>query len=144
MVASAYEHYLDTSRAGKGLAENFKLMLGRPCPVEFTELARDTVSSVGLAGSRHLALSASNSTVKIVRHALALDERRVKFKDYPWARTVRQDRSKPRSRWREALSCVGLPCPTLVSSRDLPTKPEDVDAVDDQSEPDSTDVKEVP
>ncbi|KAG9041003.1 hypothetical protein FS837_012856 [Tulasnella sp. UAMH 9824] len=142
MVASAYEHYLDASPAGKDLANLFKVQLGRPCPVAFLGLW-ETVSSVGLAGSRHLPFSASNSAVKIVRHALALDERRTKFRHNHWVGTVRKESSRSRPTRKEVLSMITYPDPTLPPWAELSERPEDIDAVDDQSEPNRTDVMEV-
>lgn len=46
---------------------------------------RDTVNSVGLL-PRRLPFTTSNSVVKTFRHALALDERRAKFKPNHWNR----------------------------------------------------------
>ncbi|KAG8950707.1 hypothetical protein FRC00_007582, partial [Tulasnella sp. 408] len=61
MVASAYERYLDLSNDGKDLACRFK----------------DAFS-----------IDSSNGQVKTVRHALALDERRAKFKPHTWHRSL--------------------------------------------------------
>lgn len=47
---------------------------------------RDTVASVGFIPSKHLPLTASNGGIKIVRQALALDERRVRFTPALWHR----------------------------------------------------------
>ncbi|KAG8940638.1 hypothetical protein FRC04_005168 [Tulasnella sp. 424] len=47
----------------------------------------DTVASCGLFG-RHLPFTASNHIIRIFRHALALDERRGKFKPNQWHRTA--------------------------------------------------------
>jgi uncharacterized protein (DUF2235 family) len=46
---------------------------------------RDTVNSVGLI-PRRLPFTTSNTVVKTFRHALALDERRAKFKANQWNR----------------------------------------------------------
>lgn len=48
---------------------------------------RDTVASCGLFG-RHLPFTASNHIIRVFRHALALDERRSKFKPNPWHRNA--------------------------------------------------------
>lgn len=42
-------------------------------------IQRDTVSSVGLVGNKTLPLTDKWKHINIFRHALALDERRVKF-----------------------------------------------------------------
>ncbi|KAG8962707.1 hypothetical protein FRC00_008945 [Tulasnella sp. 408] len=142
MVASAYERYLDTSPDGKELARDFKEQLGTHCPIEFLGLW-DTVSSVGLVTSRHLPFSASNSAVKTVRHALALDERRTKFRHNPWYGTAREEGVEPPSFLREVVSIMVQPIPILSSLLPLPPRPEDIEAVDDHSQCHLTDVKEV-
>lgn len=48
---------------------------------------RDTVASVGVF-SKHLPFTASNHIIKSFRHAMALDEHRVKFKPNPWHRAA--------------------------------------------------------
>ncbi|KAG8916628.1 hypothetical protein FRC01_002953 [Tulasnella sp. 417] len=142
MVASAYERYLDTSPDGKELAKDFKEQLGQPCPIEFLGLW-DTVSSVGIVTSRHLPFSASNSAVKTVRHALALDERRTKFRHNPWYGTARERSLDPPSFLREVISVIVEPIPILSSLFALPPRPEDIHAVDDETQGRMTDVKEV-
>ncbi|KAG8917587.1 hypothetical protein FRC01_002354, partial [Tulasnella sp. 417] len=47
----------------------------------------DTVASVGVVPSKHLPLTASNGGIRTVRQALALDERRAKFKPSLWHRS---------------------------------------------------------
>ncbi|KAG8958079.1 hypothetical protein FRC00_003071 [Tulasnella sp. 408] len=83
MVSLAYERYLDISPSGKALATGFKRAFSVECPIEFLGLW-DTVASVGVLPSKHLPLTASNGGIKIVRQALALDERRAKFKPSLW------------------------------------------------------------
>ncbi|KIO19319.1 hypothetical protein M407DRAFT_82935 [Tulasnella calospora MUT 4182] len=83
MVPSAYERYLDVSAGGEALALGFKQAFSIECPTEFLG-PWDTVASVGVMPSKHLPLTASNGGIKIVRQALALDERRAKFKPNLW------------------------------------------------------------
>jgi len=51
----------------------------------FSFFTRDTVNSVGLI-PRRLPFTTSNTVVKTFRHAVALDERRAKFKANLWNR----------------------------------------------------------
>ena len=51
---------------------------------------RDTVCSVGLI-PRQLPFTASNTTVRFFRHAVALDERRAAFLVNPWHRRSKDD-----------------------------------------------------
>ncbi|KAK0434988.1 uncharacterized protein EV420DRAFT_1623710 [Desarmillaria tabescens] len=60
------------------LAYNFKKTFSRPIKVHFVG-AWDTVSSVGIVRKRSLPLAGAASCTCFFRHALALDERRVKF-----------------------------------------------------------------
>ncbi|KAG8945473.1 hypothetical protein FRC04_000758 [Tulasnella sp. 424] len=63
-------------------SKNFTNTFSRKVPVEFVGLW-DTVASVGLVPET-LPNTRTNRIVKHVRHALALDERRVKFKANYW------------------------------------------------------------
>jgi len=51
---------------------------------------RDTVNAVGLF-SRRLPFTTSNTIVRTFRHAIALDERRAKFKANHWNRPVAKE-----------------------------------------------------
>ncbi|KAG8916629.1 hypothetical protein FRC01_002954 [Tulasnella sp. 417] len=145
MVASAYERYLDTSFDGIELARKFKEQLGRRCPIEFLGLW-DTVSSVGLITSRHLPLSASNFGVKTVRHALALDERRSAFRHNSWYGTPKKDIAEEEGGQPSQSSPPlkgKVPSDWPYSSYQLPPSPQNTNAVDAESQSESTDVKEV-
>jgi uncharacterized protein (DUF2235 family) len=62
----------------------FKTTFGRECPVRFLGLW-DTVSSVGWVWDPvRLPFSANNPEVTIVRHAVAIDERRAFFRQNLW------------------------------------------------------------
>lgn len=64
--------------------EGFKATFCRGVPVHFLGLW-DTVSSIGWAWNPgHLPFTANNPIVKVVRHAVALDERRVSFPQNLW------------------------------------------------------------
>ncbi|KAG8944216.1 hypothetical protein FRC04_002083 [Tulasnella sp. 424] len=85
-ISFAYKKYKDTTPNGKLAARCFKAAFSRDVCIEFMGVW-DTVSSVGVL-SRHLPFTASNTTVKTFRHALALDEHRAKFKPNPWHRSA--------------------------------------------------------
>ena len=91
----AYAMYQKDDEAGRTLSSQFKetfsicvrvKFLGvwyviRPTDqssISFASSHRDTVDSTGLF-PKHLPLSGSNTAIDFFRHALALDERRVKF-----------------------------------------------------------------
>lgn len=106
---------------------------------------RDTVASVGLITSKHLPLTASNFSVKTFRQALALDERRVKFKPNMWHRSSKvcqrftKQRAPPPSHPMLVASGAGS-LPVYVRS----TGQEDLHAVDRTRRADEkTDVREV-
>ena len=67
------------------LADGFKKTFSRPVQIHFLGLW-DTVSSVGWVpwASRHFQFTENNPDVDIVRHAVALDERRVYFVQNLW------------------------------------------------------------
>ncbi|KDQ15887.1 hypothetical protein BOTBODRAFT_107984 [Botryobasidium botryosum FD-172 SS1] len=79
-VPFAYKMYADNRKDREGLAQHFKKTLSRRnVRVHFVG-AWDTVSSVGLIYSRNLPFTTSNESIRYFRHALALDERRVRFR----------------------------------------------------------------
>ncbi|KAH7014434.1 uncharacterized protein B0I36DRAFT_278318 [Microdochium trichocladiopsis] len=83
-VNFAYDFYKDETDEGKKLAEGFKHTFCTHVDVYFLGLW-DCVASVGFF-PRKLPLSKSPpaNTVRFVRHAMALDERRAKFKVCQW------------------------------------------------------------
>ena len=55
-------------------------------PEIFTDLCgRDTVNSVGIAHAIRLGFTKTNDIVRTFRHAIALDEHRVEFKQNNWS-----------------------------------------------------------
>ncbi|KAF9444739.1 hypothetical protein P691DRAFT_736039 [Macrolepiota fuliginosa MF-IS2] len=56
----------------------------------------DTVNSVGMIRPIKLKFTANNDIVRVFRHALALDEHRVRFKPNLWGKPKPQANSKPR------------------------------------------------
>ncbi|THG93336.1 hypothetical protein EW026_g7872 [Hermanssonia centrifuga] len=76
-VPFAYEMYKREDIKGLELCHDFKETYARTVTVEFLGVW-DTVASVGLV-PRYLPFVHENTGVRYLRHALALDERRVKF-----------------------------------------------------------------
>ncbi|KAG8974052.1 hypothetical protein FRC05_007968 [Tulasnella sp. 425] len=156
MVASAYERYLDTSPSGTDLAKKFKKAFSIHCHIEFLGVW-DTVASVGIITSKNLPLTANNKLIKTFRQALALDERRTKFRPNPWHEQFRS--SGMASSVVQGLAeiymslittCIGNQSAMDAMSRPVTAvapRPEDLNAVDDDEQdvlPEmKTDVKEV-
>ncbi|KAJ7499769.1 hypothetical protein FB451DRAFT_1118880, partial [Mycena latifolia] len=83
LIPFAYEIYLERHKGeptddAKEIAENFKKTFSREVRIHFLG-AWDTVSSIGVFHGKPLPLTSSARHICIFRHALALDERRVKF-----------------------------------------------------------------
>ncbi len=71
-------------RHDQELAEGFQKTFSRPVRIRFLGLW-DTVSSVGWAwGAQHFPYTENNPDVELVRHAVALDERRAYFVQNLW------------------------------------------------------------
>ncbi|KAI0062798.1 hypothetical protein BV25DRAFT_1870219 [Artomyces pyxidatus] len=74
-VSFAYKIYTSTD---EDLARGFKEIFSRDVPIEFVGVW-DTVASVGLVLRQTLPYVSWNSGIKTLRHAVALDEHRVRF-----------------------------------------------------------------
>ncbi|KAL4253631.1 hypothetical protein ABKN59_003424 [Abortiporus biennis] len=81
-VDFAFSVYQTTGQEGVELSREFKKTFALPVTVEFLGVW-DTVSSVGLIPRSHPYTSV-NYSVKTFRHALALDERRTRFRPNLW------------------------------------------------------------
>jgi uncharacterized protein (DUF2235 family) len=69
----------------RAISDGFRQTFSREVSVKFLGLW-DTVSSIGWAWNpKHLPFTANNPNVEIVRHAVAVDERRVNFVQNLWA-----------------------------------------------------------
>lgn len=77
-VSFAYKAYKQTGAQADVLAAGFKQTFSRDVKVEFVGVW-DTVQSTGVLFSRSLPFTDSNTLIKTFRHALSLDEHRVKF-----------------------------------------------------------------
>ncbi|TEB23018.1 hypothetical protein FA13DRAFT_1766317 [Coprinellus micaceus] len=96
-VPFAYKMYLRTDKIGWEQSNEFKKAFSIHVDIDFIGVW-DTVDSVGIIPKR-LPFSTSNTIVKTFRHAVALDERRAKFKANLWNRPT------------EAEKHLGLPEP---------------------------------
>ncbi|GJJ14164.1 hypothetical protein Clacol_008424 [Clathrus columnatus] len=80
-IRYAWEAYTLTSEEGWKRAGIFKRYFGIEVDIEFIGVW-DSVGSLGL--NRFLPLTTNNTRIKAVRHALALDERRARYKANVW------------------------------------------------------------
>ncbi|KAF8651961.1 hypothetical protein AX16_004604 [Volvariella volvacea WC 439] len=87
-IPLAYKLYQNTSEASHELARGFKETFCQDVSIDFLGVW-DTVSSVGMVVSRTLPFTNSNRSVKVFRHALSLDERRIKFQPNLYHRSTR-------------------------------------------------------
>jgi len=75
----AYTLYKSTRPSDEALARGFKETFCRPVPIEFVGVW-DTVESVGVITGRSLPFVDVNTTIRVFRQALSLDEHRVKYR----------------------------------------------------------------
>ncbi|KAG6908204.1 hypothetical protein DXG01_005793 [Tephrocybe rancida] len=83
-VPFAYKMFTRVDEVGWQQSNAFKKAFSVDVPIEFIGVW-DTVNSVGLI-PRRLPFTTSNTIVRTFRHAIALDERRAKFKANLWNR----------------------------------------------------------
>ena len=89
LVPEAMRLYFDRSK--RSIAATFKKTFGRPCAVHFLG-PWDTVSSVGwVYNPVTLQATSTNPSVRFVRHAIAIDERRAFFRQNMWGRLKPED-----------------------------------------------------
>lgn len=88
-IPYAWRMYKDTSKKGWNLSRQFKDNFCTDVNVEFIGVF-DTVSSIGFIG-RKLPFTGSNYGIRYFRHAMALDERRARFKVNHWSRVRDHD-----------------------------------------------------
>ncbi|KAJ7078619.1 hypothetical protein B0H15DRAFT_860330 [Mycena belliarum] len=82
-IPLAYKMYQKTSAAAIELATGYKQTFCQNVTVEFLGVW-DTVASVGVLMGRSLPFTGTNDSIKTFRHAVSLDERRVRFQPYLW------------------------------------------------------------
>ncbi|KAF8962961.1 hypothetical protein BDZ97DRAFT_1920088 [Flammula alnicola] len=90
-VPFAYKMYTQADDDGWKMSNAFKKAFSIDVDIEFLGVW-DTVNSVGLI-PRRLPFTTSNTAVKTFRHAIALDERRAKFKANHWNRPTAAEQS---------------------------------------------------
>lgn len=89
LVPEAMRLYHDRSK--KDIATAFKKTFSRPCPIHFVG-PWDTVSSVGWVWNPvTFQATGNNPSVKFVRHAIAIDERRAFFRTNLWGKLKPED-----------------------------------------------------
>ncbi|KAJ7627040.1 hypothetical protein FB45DRAFT_920552 [Roridomyces roridus] len=88
-IPFAYKMYTREDEIGWKQSNAFKKAFSIDVDIEFVGVW-DTVNSVGLI-PRRLPFTASNTIVRTFRHAMALDERRAKFKVNLWHRHTAKD-----------------------------------------------------
>ncbi|KAH9964161.1 hypothetical protein BC827DRAFT_1128153 [Russula dissimulans] len=96
-VPFAYKLFKSTSKSDDALAPGFKATFCREVPIDFVGVW-DTVASVGIVMGRSLPFVGSNTTIRVFRHALALDEHRTKFRPNLYHRSLPATQSSTRSR----------------------------------------------
>lgn len=79
----AYKMYADNTDDGWEKSTHFKKAQCIDVDIDFIGVW-DTVSSVGFLRGKELPFTKNNTSVKVFRHALSLDERRAKFPQSSW------------------------------------------------------------
>ncbi|KAF8843330.1 hypothetical protein BDN67DRAFT_897217 [Paxillus ammoniavirescens] len=84
-VNFAYKAYMRTDKEGIKLAAGFKKTFSQEVKIDFVGVW-DTVQSTGVLVNRILPFTDSNTSIRVFRQALALDEHRSRFKPnlYHW------------------------------------------------------------
>ncbi|KAI9444640.1 hypothetical protein H4582DRAFT_832941 [Lactarius indigo] len=77
-IQFAYQLYASERPDDLSLVEGFKKTFCRNVPIDFVGVW-DTVASTGIIVGETLPFAGVNTTIRVFRHALALDEHRVKF-----------------------------------------------------------------
>ncbi|KAG8864649.1 hypothetical protein FRB96_005153 [Tulasnella sp. 330] len=90
-ISFAYRNYTDYSTKGWKQSAAFKQAFSISVDIEFVG-CWETVSSVGVIFSRHLPFSTANTIIRKFRHALALDEHRVRFQPNLWHKEPEDER----------------------------------------------------
>ncbi|KAG8953853.1 hypothetical protein FRC04_001483 [Tulasnella sp. 424] len=125
-VLFAYGMYKDNSKRGWEQAAGFKKTFSRSVEVEFIGVW-DTVSAVGVVWPRHLPFSSANTTIKTFRHALSLDERRVRFQPNLWHREAGGEAAAKRDPEHASLGRHFHPVAAVVDEvRELKTDVQEV------------------
>jgi len=78
-IPFAYKLYTSTKESDEKITEGFKVTFCRVVPIDFVGVW-DTVASVGVIMGRSLPFVDVNTTIRVFRQALSLDECRAKFR----------------------------------------------------------------
>jgi len=78
-VEFAYKMYMRTDKTGWDESTKFKETFSNSVSIDFVGVW-DTVESVGILSNQSFPFTASGNHIRVFRHAISLDERRVKFK----------------------------------------------------------------
>ncbi|KAF8349608.1 hypothetical protein F5887DRAFT_878546 [Amanita rubescens] len=90
-VPFAYKMYTRTDSVGWDQSNGFKKAFSVDVPIHFVGVW-DTVDSVGVIPKR-LPFTTSNTIIRTFRHAVSLDERRVRFKENLWNRPTEKEKN---------------------------------------------------
>ncbi|KAI0782429.1 hypothetical protein BC629DRAFT_1289360 [Irpex lacteus] len=121
-VHHAYKMYADESESGWDHSTEFKKAHSIDVDISFIGVW-DTVSSVGTIIQKRLPFTTNNTSIKIFRHALSLDERRARFKQSNWLWSSHEDKQKGVKKGdmpkageviREMLPSRGAATPTIA------------------------------
>jgi uncharacterized protein (DUF2235 family) len=92
-IPFAYKLYKSSSSSNEALARGFKETFCRPVPIDFVGVW-DTVASVGVIMGRSLPFVGVNTTIRVFRQGLSLDEHRAKFRPNLYHRSALDKSSK--------------------------------------------------
>jgi hypothetical protein len=92
-IPFAYRLYKSSGKSDEALALGFKESFCRAVPIDFVGVW-DTVASVGIVAGRSLPFVDVNTTIRVFRQALSLDEHRAKFRPNLYHRDVDDKSSK--------------------------------------------------
>ncbi|KAF8330820.1 uncharacterized protein EI90DRAFT_3059374 [Cantharellus anzutake] len=115
-VEFAYKLYVDLGRstgASRHPSRPYKREFSRSVTIDFLGVW-DTVSSVGVLFPQSLPFSQSSRTIKVFRHALALDERRVKFIPSSWQLSAQEQTEQTENgikNWKTTKSAKDFSAP---------------------------------
>ncbi|PIL22453.1 hypothetical protein GSI_15141 [Ganoderma sinense ZZ0214-1] len=109
-IPFAYKLYKSTDANNTALAAGFKQTFCRDVQIEFVGVW-ETIASVGVIMSPSLPFTTANTTIKTFRHALSLDEHRVKFQPnlYHWGDAERGSGNKSSDKTKISVSLSDSP-----------------------------------
>ncbi|KAG8793008.1 hypothetical protein FRC12_004215 [Ceratobasidium sp. 428] len=99
-IKYAYRMFKRDDEVGWKLSEGFKNTFSIKVKIDFVGVF-DTVDSVGIIIPKELPFATSNHLIRVFRHAVALDERRVRFKAHHWGCAAASERKMEEGYKRE-------------------------------------------